>query len=609
MDSLLFIGNLFLLLSSSLLLTEKFIPSSSFAAKGILCFLLMVLFISIETLILGLFGYLNKNMISLGTMIIAIAVSLKYSKVTVLYNFRTISFFFSSLPLVLNILTVFFVAVLAWHAYLNTLLPIHVWDVLVYHMPNVAEWVTHSRIFEIHTWVDRSHYMPMGFETILTWVGVFFHHDLQLRFVEYTFGLIGSVVCYDFCRLLMDGKHRNFAFFLAITFFLTPAILIQILATRNDLSTNILYLTTLLFMARTIVSKDSRYLAIATLSAGLALNFKPIALVFLTLFYTTFAIAMLIQWGFRTALIRVALSGIACLFIGSPWYLKNWIIYGHPIEAIQNAGSRHMVSLFNFSDFSTHFWSVWYKLLDRGTPFSSDLTGSSGFGPIFFGFFFTMGCLLLCYRFIGEGKEKGKKGDLLAPLWITATAFLGIFIIIQYLSHDNPWNFRYFSWISIVPFLLMGFLVSKNQISKLNCIPFLVFSSIYGFMTSYTSGDTSDGVVSHMKSKAMFERSSAMSARFMPDPHRYVGYFVPTKFPIGYRGANGADWFVYPLYGTWFSRQVHHCHEANNLQELKNCLSKNGVKFAIIADSLAPEVRASKNFIEIRPFVFYWREG
>ena len=66
--------------------------------------------------------------------------------------------------------------------------PPYVWDTMVYHLVNVAEWVQKGRIHHVINPVGRL-YWPATFEVLEAWFAVFLHHDLLVKVGPFLFYL------------------------------------------------------------------------------------------------------------------------------------------------------------------------------------------------------------------------------------------------------------------------------------------------------------------------------------------------------------------------------------------------------------------------------------
>src|SRR5208283_4689363 len=112
-----------------------------------------------------------------------------------------------------------------------------------YHLPPVLEWTNARGISRIPFPNPRSNIFPMNFELILAYVAVFFKHDLAVRFVETLIGFTIPLIVYGILKnLLSHSLSRTLCLALAISAFLSPAFLVQLNATRNDLTANVMFL-------------------------------------------------------------------------------------------------------------------------------------------------------------------------------------------------------------------------------------------------------------------------------------------------------------------------------------------------------------------------------
>jgi len=117
--------------------------------------------------------------------------------------------------------------------------PPYLWDILTYHLPNVAEWIQHGRIFTVNAAIARTNW-PMTFEVFETWFALFPHHDALIQ--------LGGVwsMALAFSSVYALGRSLKYSprlsLFAAVIFAYTPADSFQTTSCENDLIVAALYL-------------------------------------------------------------------------------------------------------------------------------------------------------------------------------------------------------------------------------------------------------------------------------------------------------------------------------------------------------------------------------
>ena len=117
--------------------------------------------------------------------------------------------------------------------------PPYVWDTVVYHLVNVAEWVQKGRIHHVITPVGRVHW-PANFEVLESWFVVFLHNDLLVKVAPFLAYLAAGASAYAVARVL--NLNRIISASVAIFYLFTPSLAIQATACKNDVAVAAVYL-------------------------------------------------------------------------------------------------------------------------------------------------------------------------------------------------------------------------------------------------------------------------------------------------------------------------------------------------------------------------------
>jgi hypothetical protein len=561
-----------------------------------------LLLITLEVLSLGWIGILYPSYmiaVSGSILLLSIRVFKINSKPTPLFPWLR------SLPLFAKIFAGFCLVVALWFCLINLLFPPHVWDVLTYHLPNVAEWVRHHRIFEITTPVARSNALPMGFEVLLAYVGVFFNDDLYLRFVETAFGLLACPVAYGiFHEIMPAARHTGMRVIMALAFFCTPAILFQLNASRNDLSINILYLFTLYFCLISWRTQSTRLMLPGGIAAGLAFGMKPTAVLSLSPILLGYTVAMVRVRGLRRTLVgALPVAGFG-LLVGAPWYIKNLIVYGHPTRAISGAVGNTFVWL-NTSTLAANLHDAYGKVLDNVGAFSSDTNKISGYGPFFYAFTLPLLLLVLANKF----KEKNKISSQESFWWVLSIFIGAAVIILPYVTNGFEMSFRYFAWFSIFPYVLCAYFLAAEDHSlnwQTLFIPVFALGSGFSFIASYSFGELTSETLEYLASKPRNLRTSALKKKYVPTAHQYLELFLPAS-QYNLSAMVGKDSFIYTMYGPKFARTISHCHHARGIGEIKQCMEKNTSQLLYIeniGEKVMGEINSADSFLLLHPGLF-----
>ncbi len=332
-------------------------------------------------------------------------------------------------------------------------LPPHVYDVLTYHLPKVADWIQTGALVANPTPVVRS-FWPANFELLQAWYMVFLHHDAIVELAGIPFWILGAGSVYSIARSVRAG--RSSAAWGGLAFFCTPVFFQNAVGGKNDVAIAGLFLFAIACLLEwSLRPRNTLALGVPALAAWLlAIGIKPTILFMTPAFVAWIAIRTL---GAKAPLpgmdgagslsvvgpnARRAITLVLLLALGmaSYWYLRNWVLFNNPFHPTDfklfgrlvfgeghGSGQQGGFRLASAVETLRQLWSR--RLLDPG-PFSPDVGSMSGWGW----FSYAVGIpsvVLACRRreFAGLALMFGVAGVLLL-------AFVDA----------DPWNMRFMQW-------------------------------------------------------------------------------------------------------------------------------------------------------------------
>jgi hypothetical protein len=189
-------------------------------------------------------------------------------------------------------------------------------DAIQYHLPKIAESVQAGRfVWGINH--DPRLWFSAGFDLIETWWVLFLRHDALIELGGIQMALLAAVAVVSLAETL--GARPGFA---GVVYLFIPAVLLQATACGNDLAVGALVLS-----------------AYALVAAGAPRPLQALPLLLAVGIKATGAFAAVGVVAFalsrerppRMARIEAAaLTGVGLLLAGV-WYLRNWIVAGHPL--------------------------------------------------------------------------------------------------------------------------------------------------------------------------------------------------------------------------------------------------------------------------------------
>ena len=478
-----------------------------------------------------------------------------------------------SLPRWLRWLTVFSAAISVLRfSFLILSLPPFVWDSLTYHLTNVAEWTQQGAIVLFDTPITRI-YTPANFEVLTLWFTIFNHHDVVIETAGIPVYLLAILSVYSIGRTI--GISRASAWFGAMAYAATPALLMAVTGTKNDPHMAAYYLAALsILLNLTVTRKDAR---LRNPTGQILLILLILLLAFGTKAYLLHIAPGLVliailgvdkgagwkRWGkivsqsvkqltangkwFRILLLVILISG---LFLGLFWNVRNWVLTGNPFypygvkiegeKVISGAERTADMSIFRLTE---NLKSLMWKFGDRRLELSPDLTDTTGWGWFVYG----VGLPALTWGLLKNRKIR-----------VLFAGFLLSMILIFLSIRPSPWNMRYLLWFPAI--FAIAFAAIMDEIIDLDLIPgrlilvLSVFCLGLNFLPTINYGLISPQIFNQILSIPLSERGSADLRVHTPAEYESTLGIVPRDVVLGYNvSANG---FVYPLYRPDFSQRL-----------------------------------------------------
>lgn len=563
------VGNIFLTILAGRLFS--FIRSKiiylDIAIFGFLWFYLATLF----SMLLGVFGLLESHKIAIISFIgilIHFIFYLKKSgiKLSTKYDVKKLLSTNSSFPRLsfLSILLAFFIFLQVVRCIFHIwYIPPYVWDTVVYHLVNVAEWVQKGKIFPVITPVERV-YWPANFEAFETWFVVFLHNDLLVKVGPFIAYIVTGTSAYALARVV--GLNNLLSVSSTVFYIFTPSLAIQATACKNDVGISAVYLLSIAILMH--ISESSlciwKQLLVVLMAFCLGIGIKPYmvfispAIIFVGLLALWRHRRFISRIGFikHTNLIILVILIASSLFLGSYWYIRNVVLFDNPFHptdfrigdhlvfgtgnAVQfGPGQRGSASL---KVMMQNFHSlVTKRIFDKSGEFSSHLSDMSGWGW----FNFSCGLSAIIYALIFSGKLR----LLIISFFISLT---GLFMFI---THD-PWYMRFTLWFPVIFALSFTFLISNLSLRWFRGIFWaLAFVCIVlNWIAVLNVGEISLDDFKRMMQLPPLQRSTAELTHHYDGAFKKALQIIPKDEIIGYCFPNNG--WAYPLYDSDYSRHL-----------------------------------------------------
>ena len=587
--TLLLFGDAYLISSRALFPKEKDLTTLTIASL-----LLLFSLITAITHILGWLQILSAQNYFYSATFLTIMLISTLEKSTHERRFWPIKFSISEKLFVLPFITILLLS-LFWQGYLNSFVPLFIADVLSYHLSPPVKWIQNQGIFAFFATDDRINTLPLGFEIFIAYIGTFIKSNIAIRYTEFIFGICLIPLSYSFFDLILKRTNKGLNIALCCAAMMTPAYLVQLNAARNDLALNVMLLFTLFFLLKYVREPNYGSLVLSGCAAGIAFGIKPIVAPFVAIFFF-FSILFQSKLNPKKIAYELAIFGFFVIIFGSPWYLKNYIVYGHPFTPILESISRMPLKMNKATSFLGYFHFVFNNFMeyikDLGGR-NSTLGGSSGFGLAFY-------CLLLPCLVASVLSWKSKLSKEEKYIILATVTTLPLFMLL-FNGQEN--TMRYGSWLAITPFIFSAIAINHQLIFKQFVYLLLAMHMIHGFIWSHDMGDLDPQTISKYRNlPSEFRTSSAV--KYVQRSHIIVERYLPQKHGITklVKAANSQN-LTHSLHGPKLERPVHFCpSKYSEIPQIIECMTKNESRLLALekfGGHIPAKLESSKDFLRI----------
>ncbi len=201
------------------------------------------------------------------------------------------------------------------------------YDVLMYHLEVPKRFVQAHRFLSLPD-ISGGQF-PFGMEMLYT-LGLLVGNDSAAQILHLAMGLLATVVLFELARGLMS----RFAAWVSVAVLWTNVVVGALATTAmidlGGLFYDVLAVAMLLVWVR---RGGRRWLVFAAVSVGFSMAIKYLGI------YTLIALLLVVgihSWRedrqIRAIVGNVVIAGGIAVVVAAPWYAKNWLWYGNPVE-------------------------------------------------------------------------------------------------------------------------------------------------------------------------------------------------------------------------------------------------------------------------------------
>lgn len=215
---------------------------------------------------------------------------------------------------------------------LQALTPENGYDPLVYHLQAPRLFLNAGRIYpETESWLVN---LPLSIQMLYT-LGLSLGAESFARLTHLAFGILLVLSAQVFAKRLIPSSPSWLAGAVVLA---SPSLPIWASHAHVDVAWAALEGLACFAAISWVADRRASWLILSGAFSGLALATKPVAALGL------FAVGLFLLWHHRRdfgvrALQNLAAFGLPVVALASPWYLKNWVWFGHPFFPIAIASN------------------------------------------------------------------------------------------------------------------------------------------------------------------------------------------------------------------------------------------------------------------------------
>jgi hypothetical protein len=467
------------------------------------------------------------------------------------------------------------------------LLPPYVGDVLVYHLPNVAEWIQQERIVVFDAPAKRT-FWPASFALLQTWFVLFPRHDFLIDAAGVPYLALAVLAVYSCARSLR--VRPGLALLIAALYAYTPAVALHATSCNNDLPIAAAFLL-LCALALDGWRRGGRALRRGVIAwLGLALAFGTKAYIA----FVAPGLVWLAFWCWLKSPARaparapsppssplplsfLTVAAAIGLLLGVFWYARNAIVFGNPFYPTDFRLFGHLIcgtgtglsqqGTFRLAGLWENLIMLFgEKIFDRWWPFHADLARMTGWGW----FSFTCGPPALVYAVVRS-----------APMRAVALAFVIALLALLGCVTPDVWNMRFCLWFPALFALAFGVTVERLRPLGIRraLLALALLCAALDLVGTLNIGKARPEDWRRMAELPVAQRSAAELGLFTGPTYRAALRTIPADAKVAYNIEGNVP--LYPLYDADFSRDpVYVPIEADT--DIPAAMRERGVRYLFV---------------------------
>lgn len=225
----------------------------------------------------------------------------------------------------LEVILLSFIVITCGLCFLYGLCPPFDWDDLAYHLQAPKLYMAHQRIFHIPDIPMANLPANIG---MLYLLGMLLGSDILAKLFHFLFGVLTLVGI-----LGLSQRHFNpkSSLLTSAIFYISPLVIFLSRTAYIDLALTFYELLAVYAFLNWITSSyQNRWLIILAIMSGFVVGIKYPGIYTMIILALSIISFGLIKIGLRKTVMKIAIFGIICCVVGSPWYIKNTLWTHNP---------------------------------------------------------------------------------------------------------------------------------------------------------------------------------------------------------------------------------------------------------------------------------------
>ena len=217
--------------------------------------------------------------------------------------------------------------VLLYKLFCTVFLRVYDFDGLVYHLPNLVDYIQAGR-FELTEGIVWSNAYPKNFEMFNMWMLVFFRNGSLIKLPQFAVGLLGGMSAYAVLKKI--GMTSKNAFVGAMVAFSAPILLAQMNTAYIDAPLCMLLFAGIACLLDTVEHPSVPRLLLFGMAVGIFAGVKYTGVLYAAILLLWLFVALWKRLGFGKAFTKMLVT-LPPLAVGCAWYFWNLAVFGNPI--------------------------------------------------------------------------------------------------------------------------------------------------------------------------------------------------------------------------------------------------------------------------------------